>query len=172
MSTIRFLIPILCLLVLLVAIALSSASQLPWRTIDSIPTYNLGSLDPRPPKGYEQEWLKRVNHIYTVAHMYFYEDWKGRKPIFNYYIVSQCPDEETNEIYRETIRRAINDIMRYRDKFVELYPQFSYLLKLKLQLSDGPLYDSVFNIPIYVPSVCNESGLSVTSYAYYFEKII
>jgi hypothetical protein len=172
MPTIRFLIPILCLLVLLVAIALSSASQLPWRTIDSIHTYNLGSLDPRPPKGYEQEWLKRVNHIYTVAHMYFYEDWKGRKPVFNYYLISQCPDEETNEIYRQTIRKAINDIMRYRDKFVELYPQFSYLLKLKLQHSDGPLYDSVFNIPIYVPSVCNESGLSVTSYAYYFEKII
>jgi hypothetical protein len=104
--------------------------------------------------------------------MYFYEEWKGRKPIFNYYIVSQCRDEETNEIYRETIRKAINDIMRYRDKFVELYPQFSYLLKLKLQLSDGPLNDNVFNMPIYIPSVCNESGLSVTSYGYYFKKII
>jgi len=104
--------------------------------------------------------------------MYFYEEWKGRKPIFNYYLVSQCQDEETNEIYRETIRDAIDRVIRYRDKFVELYPQFSYLLKLKLRFSDGPLNDNVFNIPIYVPSVCNESGLSVTSYAYYFEKII
>jgi hypothetical protein len=100
--------------------------------------------------------------------MYFYEEWKGRKPIFNYYIISQCQDEETNEIYRETIRKSINYILRYRDKFVELYPQFSYLLKLKLQLSDGPLNDNVFNIPIYIPSTC----VSPISYGYYFEKII
>jgi hypothetical protein len=172
MVSVKLLIPILCLLVLLVAIAPSGASQLPWRTIDSLPTYDIGDLDPRPPKGYEKEWLERSKHIWTAARMYFYEEWKGRKPIFNYYIVSQCRDEETNEIYRETIRKAINDIMRYRDKFVELYPQFSYLLKLKFQLLDGPLNENVFNIPIYIPSVCNESGLSVTSYGYYFEKII
>jgi len=59
--------------------------------------------------------------------------------------------------------------LRYRDKFVELYPQFSYLLKLKLQFSDGPLNDNVFNIPIYVADRCLVSGYS---YGYYFEKII
>jgi hypothetical protein len=96
--------------------------------------------------------------------MYFYEEWKGRKPIFNYYMVSQCQDEETNEIYRETIIKAINDIMRYRDKFVELYPQFSYLLKLKLQLSDGPLNDNVFNIPIYIVASCVGGGRSTAAY--------
>jgi len=169
MSSIRSLISILCLLVLLVAVVPSSASQLPWRTIDSIPTYNIGDLDPRPPKGYEREWLERSKHIWTWTYMYFYEEWKGRKPIFNYYIVSQCEDKETNEIYREEIRIAINYITRYRDKFVELYPQFSYLLKLKLQLSDGPLNDNVFNIPIYIASGCVVSGYS---YGYYFEKII
>jgi hypothetical protein len=100
--------------------------------------------------------------------MYFYEGWKGRKPIFNYYVVSQCPDEETNEIDRQAIREAINKIIYYRDKFVELYPQFSYLLKLKLQFSDGPLNDNVFNIPVYITSYCE----TAYSYGFYFEKII
>jgi hypothetical protein len=164
MASVKLLIPVLCLLVLLVTIAPSGASQLPWRMIDSLPTYDIGDLDPRPPKGYEQVWLERAKHIWTATHMYFYEEWKGRKPIFNYYIVSQCQDEETNEIYRETIRKAINDIMRYRDKFVELYPQFSYLLKLKLQLSDGPLNDNVFNIPIYIVASCVGGGRSTAAY--------
>jgi hypothetical protein len=100
--------------------------------------------------------------------MYFYEGWKGRKPIFNYYIVSECPDKETNEIDRQAIREAINRIMYYRDKFVEMYPQFSYLLKLKLQLSDGPLNDNVFNIPVHISSYCEYPY----SYGPYFEKII
>jgi hypothetical protein len=45
-----------------------------------------------------------------------------------------------------------------------MYPQFSYLLKLKLQLSDGPLNDNVFNIPVYVPKNCIESGYSYGSW--------
>jgi hypothetical protein len=48
-----------------------------------------------------------------------------------------------------------------------MYPQFSYLLKLKLQLSDGPLNDNVFNIPIYIPKI----ALKEASYGYFFEKI-
>jgi hypothetical protein len=168
MASVKLLIPVLCLLVLLVAIAPSGASQLPWRTIDSLPTYNLVDEDPRPPKGYEKEWLERSKHIWTEAYMYFYEEWKGRKPVFNYYLVSQCQDEETNEIYRETIRKSINYILRYRDKFVELYPQFSYLLKLKLQFSDGPLNDNVFNIPIYMVANCVGGG---PSFAAFFENI-
>jgi hypothetical protein len=169
MASVKLLIPVLCLLVLLVVIVPSGASQLPWRTIDSIPGYPLGDgLDPRLPKGHEWEWLGWANQIYTATYMYFYEEWKGRKLIFNYYVVSQCQDEETNKIYRETIGKAINDIMRYRYKFVELYPQFSYLLKLKLQLSDGPLNDNVFNIPIYIIASCVGGGRSTAAY---FEDI-
>jgi hypothetical protein len=129
--------------------------------------YDLSDLDPRPPKGYEKKWLEQSRHIWTEAYMYFYEDWKGRKPVFNYYVVSQCQDEETNEIYRQMIRKAIDSITRYRNEFVKLYPQFSYLLKLKLQFSDGPLNDNVFNIPILVPRTCLKSD----SYGYYFEKV-
>jgi len=169
MASVKLQIPVLCLLVLLVAIAPSGASQVPWRTIDSVPMtdYDLSDLDPRPPKGYQKKWLEQSRHIWTEAYMYFYEDWKGRKPVFNYYVVSQCQDEETNEIYRQMIRKAIDSITRYRNEFVKLYPQFSYLLKLQLQFSDGPLDDNVFNIPILVPRTCLKSD----SYGYYFEKV-
>jgi hypothetical protein len=100
--------------------------------------------------------------------MGFTEDWKGRKPIFNYYLMSECPDEDTNEVYRQAVRSAIEKITRYRNKFVEMYPQFSYLLKLKLRLSDGPLNDNVFNIPIYIPKNCIQGGYS---YGTWFRKI-
>jgi hypothetical protein len=103
-----------------------------------------------------------------VALMGFTEDWKGRKPIFNYYLMSECPDEDTNEVYRQAVRSAIEKITRYRNKFVEMYPQFSYLLKLKLRLSDGPLNDNVFNIPIYIPKNCIQGGYS---YGTWFRKI-
>ena len=99
----------------------------------------------------------------------FYDDlWKGRKPIFNYYLVTECPDEETIEVYRKSVIIAIDMVMRYRDKFVEMYPQFSYLLKLKLQSSDGPLNDNVFNIPIYIPRNCVQAS---ASYGYSFRAI-
>ena len=75
--------------------------------------------------------------------MFFDMELKGKKPVFNYYLISECPDEDTNEVYRNEVRTAINRILYYRNKFVEIYPQFSYLLKLVLQLSDGPLNDSV-----------------------------
>jgi hypothetical protein len=87
--------------------------------------------------------------------MLFHEGWaKGTKPIFNYYIVTECPDEDTIEVYRQALRISINMVTRYRNKFVEMYPQFSYLLKMKFQLSDGPLNDNVFNIPVYIPKDC------------------
>jgi hypothetical protein len=99
----------------------------------------------------------------------FYDDlWKGKKPIFNYYLVTECPDEETIEVYRKSVIIAIDMVMRYRDKFVEMYPQFSYLLKLKLQSSDGPLNDNVFNIPIYIPRNCVQAS---ASYGYSFRAI-
>jgi hypothetical protein len=99
----------------------------------------------------------------------FYDDlWKGRKPIFNYYLVTECPDEETIEVYRKSVIIAIDMVMRYRDKFVEMHPQFSYLLKLKLQSSDGPLNDNVFNIPIYIPRNCVQAS---ASYGYSFRAI-
>jgi hypothetical protein len=100
--------------------------------------------------------------------MGFTEEWKGRKPIFNYYIVSECPDEDTNEVYRWEIISAIEDITRYRNKFVEMYPQFSYLMKLKLLFSDRPLNDNVFNIPIYIPKNCIQGGYS---YGTWFREI-
>jgi hypothetical protein len=102
------------------------------------------------------------------ALMGFTDEWKNRKPIFNYYLVSECPDEDTNEVYRREATRAIDRITRYRDKFVEMYPQFSYLLKLKLQLSDGPLDDNVFNIPIYISKYCIGTGYS---YGTWFREI-
>ena len=100
--------------------------------------------------------------------MRFYDEWKDKKPIFNYYLVSECPDEDTNEVYRQAVRLAVDELTRYRNKFVEMYPQFAYLLKLKLQLSAGPLNDNVFNIPIHIPRNCFDT----TSYGYFFERIV
>jgi len=171
MSSLKLLAPILCLLALLVAIIPTHASEGLWRAPDSIPGYPpVGgvNLDPRPPKGAEWSWVDRAEGIWTHTMMRYIDEWKGKKPIFNYYFVSKCPDEDTNEVYRWHITRAINRLIRYRDKFVEMYPQFSYLLKLKIQLSDGPLDDNVFNIPIYIPHNCVGGR---ASYGYFFEAI-
>jgi hypothetical protein len=171
MRSLKLLTPILCLLALLVAIIPTHASEGLWRAPDSIPGYPpVGgvNLDPRPPKGAEWSWVDRAEGIWTHTMMRYIDEWKGKKPIFNYYIVSKCPDEDTNEVYRWHITRAIIRLIRYRDKFVELYPQFSYLLKLKIQLSDGPLDDNVFNIPIYIPNNCVGGR---ASYGYFFEAI-
>jgi hypothetical protein len=171
MPSLKPLTPALCLLVLLVAMIPTHASEGLWRTPDSIPGYPpvIGeNLDPRPPKGAEWSWVDRAEKIQTSTIMFFDDGWKGKKPIFNYYIVSGCPDEDTNEVYRWHITRAINRLIRYRDKFVEMYPQFSYLLKLKFQLSDGPLDDNVFNIPIYIPKNCISGP---ASYGYGFRAI-
>jgi hypothetical protein len=100
--------------------------------------------------------------------MIFYVEFKNRKPIFNYYLVSECPDGDTNEVYRQEVKSAIDKIINYMNKFVEMYPQFNYLLKLKLQLSDGPLEDNVFNIPIYIPKNCVQQ---LASYATTFMDI-
>jgi len=166
----KLLTPILCLLALLVATIPTYASEGLWRTPDSIPGYPpvgaTANLDPRPPRGSEWSWVAKAENILTATDMLFFvlsEDWKGRKPVFNYYLVSECPDEDTNEVYRQAVRSAIEKITRYRNKFVEIYPQFSYLLKLKLQLSDGPLNDNVFNIPIYIPKNCVEGPVSYTT---------
>ncbi|MFZ8857659.1 MAG: hypothetical protein ACO2O1_05395, partial [Candidatus Caldarchaeales archaeon] len=161
---------ILCLLILLVLLVPSNASEGPWRAPHSIPGYppvTTVNLDPRPPRGTEWSWVSRAENIETVTLMDFTEEWKGRKPVFNYYLVSECPDD-VNEVYRQAVRSAIEKITRYRNKFVEMYPQFNYLLKLKLQLSDGPLDDNVFNIPIYIPKNCVEGHVS---YATLFKKI-
>jgi hypothetical protein len=171
MSSLKLLVPIFCLLALLVAIIPTYASESLRRAPDSIPGYPpVGgvNLDPRPPKGAEWSWVDRAEKIQTSTIMFFDDGWKGKKPIFNYYIVSGCPDEDTNEVYRWHITRAINRLTRYRDKFVEIYPQFSYLLKLKFQLSDGPLDDNVFNIPIYIPKNCISGP---ASYGYGFRAI-
>jgi hypothetical protein len=137
----RLLIPALCLLVLLVTVIPSNASGEKWRAPYSIPGYppTVGvNLDPRPPRGAEWSWVDRAEGIRAAALMGFTDEWKGRKPIFNYYLANECPDEDTNEVYRNELRTAVNEITRYRDKFVEMYPQFSYLLKLKLQFSEAP----------------------------------
>jgi hypothetical protein len=171
MPSLKLLTSILCLLALLGAIVPSNASEGLWRTPYSIPGYppvTTVNLDPRPPQGSEWSWVSRAENIWTVALMGFTEEWKGRKPIFNYYLVSECPDEDTNEVYRQAVREAIKEITRYQDKFVEMHPQFSYLLKLKLRLSDGPLNDNVFNIPIYIPKDCIQGGYS---YGTWFRKI-
>jgi hypothetical protein len=68
----------------------SNASEEKWRTPYSIPGYppteDVGvNLDPRPPRGAEWSWMRQAENILTVAGMEFSEDWRGRKPIFNYY---------------------------------------------------------------------------------------
>jgi hypothetical protein len=171
MHSLKLLTPIFCLLALLVAIIPTHASEGLWRAPDSIPGYPpVGgvNLDPRPPKGAEWSWVDRAEGIWTFTMMHYNNEWKGKKPIFNYYLVSKCPDEDTNEVYRWEVSYAISKLTRYRNKFVELYPQFSYLLKLKFQLSDGPLNDNVFNIPIYIPRNCIEGPVSA---GYFFESI-
>jgi hypothetical protein len=171
MTPLKLLTPILCLLSLLAVLVPSNASEVPWRSPDSIPGYppRIGNLDPRPPRGAEWSWLSRAEDIRTAALMVFIEEYKDRKPIFNYYIVTECPDEDTIEVYRQELKISIYMVTRYRNKFVEMYPQFSYLLKLKLQLSDGPLNDNVFNIPVYLPRDCVEPR---ASYAGLFRRIV
>jgi hypothetical protein len=105
----------------------------------------------------------RADNIWTEADMIFHVEFKERKPIFNYYLVSECPDGDTNEVYHQSVKSAIDNIMDFRNKFIEMYPQFNYLLKLKLQLSDGPLDDNVFNIPIYIPKNCVQQLASYTT---------
>jgi hypothetical protein len=170
MPSLKLLIPALCLLALLVAMIPTHASENLWRTPDSILGYppRIGNLDPRPPKGAEWSWVDRAEGIRTFTMMHYIDEWKGKKPIFNYYLISKCPDEDTNEVYRWEVNHAINWLTHYRDKFVEMYPQFSYLLKLKFQLSDGPLDDNVFNIPIYIPNNCIGGRVSA---GYFFEAI-
>jgi hypothetical protein len=167
MPSLKLLTLVLCLLSLLVVLVPSNASGVPWRTPDSIPGYpseDFRRLDPRPPQGAEWSWVDVAENIKTATLMFFHERWKGRKPIFNYYIVTECPDADTIEVYRQELRISIDMVTRYRDKFVEMYPHFSYLLKLKLQLSDGPLNDSVFNIPIYITASCVGGGRSTAAY--------
>jgi len=127
MSSLKLLGFILCLLILLVLLVPSNASEGPWRAPHSIPGYppaTTVNLDPRPPRGTEWSWVSRAENIETVTLMDFTEEWKGRKPVFNYYLVGECPDD-VNEVYRQAVRSAIEKITRYRNKFVEMYPQLT-----------------------------------------------
>jgi hypothetical protein len=112
MSSLKLLAPIYCLLVLLLLMAPSNASEGLWRAPYSIPGYppvRIGeNLDPRPPRGYEWSWVYRADNIWTKAGMIFYVEFKNRKPIFNYYLVSECPDGDTNEVYRQEVKSAID----------------------------------------------------------------
>ena len=99
MSSLKLLVLILCLLVLLVAVIPTYASEGLWRAPGSIPGYQpKNTLDPRPPRGFEWNWLSRAENIWTEADMVFHMELKGKKPVFNYYFVSECPDEDTNEV--------------------------------------------------------------------------
>lgn len=127
-----------------------SAGDSLWRSPSTLPGY------PKlPEEGGEWKWLSYADKIFTASLM-TYSDYyfKGKKPVFNYYIVSECKDEYVNRMYRAAIENAIMEIEAKKRRFVELYPQFSYMLKLKLQLSDGPINDNVFNIPVYVLKQC------------------
>jgi len=103
-------------------------------------------------------WKSMAREVSTWSMMYFGEYWKGRRPLVNFYIRGdECRDPDALKVYRLYMEEAINYLTTYRDWFVENYPQFSYLKKLRLQLSNGTV-EKAFNIPVDIAEGCFAPG--------------
>jgi hypothetical protein len=141
--------PSYALLAVLVMVFLTifpiQAAKAPWRGIDELPQYQYYK-NPDP-----AEWVARSDEIKIETRMWFRDDWKGMRPIVNFYIGEGCDDPQGLAVYKREIQDAILYLMVYRDRFVEMYPQFSYLKKLKLQLTNGTI-EKALNVPIRIPS--------------------
>jgi len=158
--TLGRLVPAMRLYLLAVAtlLALLSAApaetSAPWRGVGETPGYAPWSPDP-------WEWRRREAEIWTVGVMYFGETWRGWRPLFNFYISGEgCRDPEALAVYRREILESIELLKAYRDWFVNNYPQFGYLGKLQLQLSNTTI-EKAYNIKIDITAGCAAHGASL-----------
>ena len=127
-----------------------------WRSTEELPGYPYRK-EPDP-----WAWKGAASQIGTVTHMDFGEHQKGMKPLVNFYIVAGgCRDADALRVYRAYVEDAIAYMAAYRDWFVENYPQFSYLKKLRFQLSNTTV-EKALNIPIEIAYSCYWSGPSIT----------
>jgi hypothetical protein len=121
-----------------------------WRSAEELPGYPFQE-DP-------WAWRSMVREVSTRSVMYFGEQWKGTRPLVNFYIRGDgCKDPDALKVYRMYMVEAIDELAAYRDWFVENYPQFSYLKKLKFQLSNGTV-EKAFNIPVEIAEGCYAPG--------------
>ena len=127
-----------------------------WRSAEELPGYPYRK-EPDP-----WMWKGAASQIGTAAFMDFGEHRRGMKPVVNFYIVADgCRDADALRVYRAYVEDAIAYMAAYRDWFVENYPQFSYLKKLRFQLSNGTV-EKALNIPIEIAYSCYWSGPSTT----------
>jgi hypothetical protein len=143
--------------VLLLAAAQEAPAEAgaPWRSTEELPGYPYFREDP-------WAWKNMLREVGTAARMYFGEHWRGMRPIVNFYIEIEgngCRDPEALRIYRRYMEDAVELLTAYRDWFVENYPQFSYLKKLRLQVSNGTV-ERALNIPVKIVEGCYSSGVS------------
>jgi hypothetical protein len=127
-----------------------------WRSTEELPGYPYRK-EPDP-----WAWKGAASQIGTVTHMDFGEHQKGMKPLVNFYIVAGgCRDADALRVYKAYVEDAIAYMAAYRDWFVENYPQFSYLKKLRFQLSNTTV-EKALNIPIEIIGYsCYWSGPSM-----------
>jgi hypothetical protein len=122
-----------------------------WRSAEELPGYPYRD-EPDP-----WAWRRMAREIGTAATMHFGEQWRGMRPLVNFYIVGDgCRDPDALKVYRKYVEDAIAYLAAYRDWFVQNYPQFSYLKKLKFQLSNGTV-EMALNIPVEIGEGCYSS---------------
>ena len=119
-----------------------------WRSAEELPGYPYRD-EPDP-----WAWRRMAREIGTAALMDFGEHRRGMRPLVNFYIVGDgCRDPDALKVYRKYVEDAIAYLAAHRDWFVENYPQFSYLKKLKFQLSNGTV-ERALNIPVEIAEGC------------------
>jgi hypothetical protein len=127
-----------------------------WRSTEELPGY------PYRKESDPWAWKGAASQIGTAAFMDFGEHRRGMKPLVNFYIVAGgCRDADALRVYKAYVEDAIAYMAAYRDWFVENYPQFSYLKKLRFQLSNTTV-EKALNIPIEIAYSCYWSGPSTT----------
>jgi len=120
-----------------------------WRSTEELPGYPYRD-EPDP-----WAWERMSREIWTHSLMVFGEYWRGMKPLVNFYIVGVgCRDPDALKVYRKYVEEAIAYLAAYRDWFAENYPQFSYLKKLRFQLSNGTV-ERALNIPVEIVEGCS-----------------
>jgi hypothetical protein len=154
MRTKHILLAALIIVLLLTATQEAPAEvRAPWRSTAELPGYPYFREDP-------WAWKNMLREVGTAARMYFGEHWRGMRPIVNFYIEGDgCRDPEALRIYRRYMEDAVELLTAYRDWFVENYPQFSYLKKLRLQVGNG-IVERALNIPVEIVEGCYSSGVS------------
>jgi hypothetical protein len=153
-SSYVLLIPLVIALILATTPESSAEIGVPWRSTKELPGYPYQDQDP-------WNWKNLARLIGTDSLMDYGEHRRGMRALVNFYVVEGgCDDSDALRVYRTYMEDAIAYLTAYRDWFVENYPQFSYLKKLKFQISNGTV-EKALNIPIEITKGCI-GGTSVT----------